>query len=627
MAHKIIGTAGHIDHGKSSLVRALTGTDPDRLAEEQERGMTIDLGFAFLNQDIAFIDVPGHEKFIKNMVAGVSTVDMALFVIAADDGVMPQTREHLDILKILQLEHGLIALTKIDLVDMEWLEIMEEDIRTLVRNSFLEQARIVRVSSITGEGIAELRGAIIELAQQTQPRRDRGVFWMPIDRAFTIKGHGTVITGSVLSGRVAVGDTCELLPLRRSVRIRGIQKHGAPAEVATIGDRAALNLMNIAKEDIERGNILATHNYFSPTKLLDARITLLRNAPKAISNRTRVRLHLGTREILARIKMLGVDKIEPGASSYAQLLLEEEAVAQKHDPFVIRRYSPQLTIGGGFILDTNPPPHKRMDQSVLARLQKLETLEPLQVITSIMLQSQKPMTPAELAQKSGFDITTIEPILANLLEKGHLLAFGPKKSVLHAQNYEKIQKDVLSALQTFHGKEPIRPGMKKANLLAQTAKNIPDVFDAALQKLAKENQIVISSDVVRLQSHEIKLGDAAAELAKKIYTILEQNQYTTPPIKIIAQMLECPQDEVQIGLNALLGLGEILRFESDIYFTKAAIEAAKEKLFQFGKEEITVGEFRQLLNTSRKFAIPLLGYFDASGITERSGDSRLIKNG
>ncbi|MBN1478681.1 selenocysteine-specific translation elongation factor [candidate division KSB1 bacterium] len=625
MAHKIIGTAGHIDHGKSSLVRALTGTDPDRLAEEQDRGMTIDLGFAFLNQDLAFIDVPGHEKFIKNMVAGVTTVDMALLVVAADDGVMPQTREHLDILKILQLEHGLIALTKIDLVEREWLEIVEEDIRVLVHNTFLQHSPIIRVSSATGEGIENLRRAIIELARHTAPRQDRGVFWMPIDRSFTIKGHGTVVTGSVLSGHISVGESCELLPQRRSIRIRGIQKHGVSAETALPGDRAALNLMNIAKENIERGNILATPHHFYPAKIFDAKISLLDKTPKALSNRTRVRLHLGTREILARIKVLGADKIEPGGSAYVQLLLEQEAVAQKHDPFVIRRYSPQLTIGGGIILDTNPLPHKRMDKSVLTRLQKLETFEPVQVITSVLMQSQQPMTSAEIAQKAGFDRAVLEPILADLLEKKQIFTFGAKTRFLHKSNYDNVQEEMLSTLEVFHKKEPLRPGMKKANLLAQTAKNMPAVFEAALQTLEAQGKIVVSNDSVRLDSHEIKLSETVEALANDIYNILEQSGYATPPIKILAQMLARPQNDVQVGLNALLGLGKIVRFEGDIYFTKTAIDKAKEKLSELNGTEITVGEFRQLLNTSRKFAMPLLGYFDAIGVTERVGDSRLIK--
>ncbi|MBN1464657.1 selenocysteine-specific translation elongation factor, partial [candidate division KSB1 bacterium] len=479
MGHKIIGTAGHIDHGKSSLVRALTGTDPDRLAEEQARGMTIDLGFAFLSDRIAFIDVPGHEKFIKNMVAGVSTVDMAMLVIAADDGVMPQTREHLDILKILQLKHGLVALTKIDMVDQEWLTIVEEDVRELLKGSFLQNAPIIKVSSVTREGIPELREALIQLAEQTTARQDRGVFWMPIDRSFTMKGHGTVVTGSVLSGSVAVGDSCDLLPQKRTVKVRAIQTHGASTSRASLGDRAALNLLNIAKNDIERGNILATAGYFEPAKIFDAKLTLLENAPQGLAQGTRVRLHIGTREIMARLKLLGIDKLSPGQSGYAQLMLEQAAVAQKRDPFVIRRYSPQLTIGGGIILDPNPEPHRRADRAVVERLRALENPDPSEIVTAILLQTHQPIKMADLSKKTSIEPSLLEPLLNELLAKKQLYSFA-KQGYLHRNTFAELKTAIVSTLELFHQQEPLRPGMKRANLLAQTAREMPAVFDAAI---------------------------------------------------------------------------------------------------------------------------------------------------
>lgn len=627
MAHKIIGTAGHIDHGKSSLVRVLTGTDPDRLSEEQERGMTIDLGFAFLNDEIAFIDVPGHEKFIKNMVAGVSTVDMAMLVIAADDGVMPQTREHLDILKLLQLKRGLIALTKIDVADKEWLDVVEEDIRESVKHTFLQDAPIHRVSSTSGAGIPELREALIQMANQAEPRQDRGVFWMPIDRSFTIKGHGTVVTGSVLSGRVSLGDTCELLPQQKAIKIRGIQTHGISAERAELGDRAALNLQNIAKDEIERGNVLATLDYFKPTKILDAKLTLLPSAPRALTNRTRVRLHLGTREIMSRIKILGSERIEPGGSGYVQMMLEEMAVTQKRDPFVIRQYSPQLTIGGGIILDTNPQPHKRMDPVVIDHLQKLEKFDPAELVTSTLLQQTQPIKRADLEKLSGFDRETLDPILDDLTSKNQILEFGSKGLILHKTVFEKIKTTIAQAVQSFHQKEPLRPGIKKANLLAQTAKSMPQVFDAAVTELQTEGQIDITNDIVKLVSHQIKLNAEDEKLTNDIFNILQDGKFTTPPVKVLAHMLNCPPERIQFGLQALLGLEKIVRFEGDIYFTTSALEKARQKLLDFDGEEITVGEFREMLDTSRKFAMPLLTYFDEIGVTERVGDARIIKQG
>jgi selenocysteine-specific elongation factor len=624
MAHKIIGTAGHIDHGKSSLVKVLTGTDPDRLSEEQERGMTIDLGFAFLNEEIAFIDVPGHEKFIKNMVAGVSTVDIAMLVIAADDGVMPQTREHLDILSLLQLKRGLIALTKIDMVEAEWLDIVEDDIRDVVKNTFLQDAPILRASSITGEGIPELREALVTLVDQSEARQDRGIFWMPVDRSFSIKGHGTVVTGSVLSGRATVGDSYELLPQKRAVKIRGIQTHGSSSQRAELGDRAALNLQNIAKDEIERGNVLATLDYFTPTKILDAKLSLLPSAPKALTNRARVRLHLGTREIMARIKVLGAEKIDPGGSGYVQMMLEEKAVAQKRDPFVIRQYSPQLTIGGGLLLDVNPKPHKRTDAVVLDQLKKLESFDPSEIVTSLLLQQSQPIKANDLEKLSGFEQDILDPILETMKSQKQLLTFGAKGLLLHKSVYEKIKNSIQHTVTTFHEKEPLRPGIKKANLLAQTAKSMPPVFEAAVEELQTENVLALSNDIIKLASHEIQLSDEDKKLTNNIFQILQDGRFNTPPPKVMAQMLSCPQDRIQFGLQALLGLDKIIRFEGDIYFSKDAIADAQKKLLAFDGEEITVGEFRELLDTSRKFAMPLLTYFDSIGVTERVGDARVI---
>ena len=622
--HKIIGTAGHIDHGKSQLVRVLTGMDPDRLAEEQERGMTIDLGFAFLNENIAFIDVPGHEKFIKNMVAGVNTVDVAMLVIAADDGVMPQTREHLDILNLLQLKHGLVVLTKIDLVEQEWLDIVQEDVRDLLRGTFLEHAPLHAVSSTTGEGISELRAALVDVVESAAPRQDRGVFWMPIDRSFTIKGHGTVVTGSVLSGQIKVGDTCELLPQKHALKVRSIQTHGQPTQHASLGDRAALNLSSIAKDDIERGNVLATPDYFTPSKRLDARLTLLPNAPKSLTNRMRVRLHLGTREIMARLKILGEEKIDPGGAAYVQFMLEETAVAQKRDPFVVRRYSPQITIGGGIILDANPMPHKRTDSNVLDRLQKLETFDPREIITTYLLQQTAPIDINALEKQSGIDADQIKSLLADLSNQHQIVQVG--KAILHSNNYEKLKSAMMQTLAAFHEKEPLRSGMKKANLLSQIDKKMAPAFDRALNDLIeKEHIAMVMNDLLKLSSHEIKLNEKDEKLANDIYDILHEAQFTTPPAKVIAQMLNRPVNDIERGINALLGLEKIVRFEGDIYFTRAALDKAKEKLFKFEKSEITVGEFRELLNTSRKFAMPLINYFDSIGVTDRVGDVRVIQ--
>jgi len=622
--HKIIGTAGHIDHGKSSLVRALTGTDPDRLAEEQERGMTIDLGFAFLNENIAIIDVPGHEKFIRNMVAGVSTIDLALLVIAADDGIMPQTREHFDILKLLQLRHGIIALTKIDIVEKEWLEIVHEDIRSWIRGSFLEAAPIVPVSSQTSEGIAELRRLLITKAEETPSRNDRGIFWMPVDRSFTIKGHGTVVTGSVLSGEIHDGDSIELLPAQQTLRLRGIQTHGRTTARAQLGDRAALNVMNVSKNDIHRGDVLATPGSVEPSSRIDVKLSTLPSAAHPLAGRTRLRLHLGTREVMARVRLLDRDKLPAGASCYAQLILEEPVVALKREPFIIRFYSPQFTIGGGIILDAHPPLHRRHDRDILEHLKRLEDLNPVEIVISALVAIDKPpIKLIDLAKELGLTPMALEAIVQELVSQKIIYLRG--NLLLHRQNFHRLKVKIIESLGLFHTKEPLRPGMIKSALSLQVKTGLP-FFEATLEELTAEQLIAQQDDVIRLADFAIHLNPAEEKQAEKIMAILAGSPFLTPPPKIIAQMSGLSNDEIQHTLTALQGMGRIVRLDEDIYFTTAALAEVEKKLEQFAPEdsEFGVGEFRELLNTTRKFALPLLNYFDEKGITERIGEKRRI---
>ncbi len=352
--HKIIGTAGHIDHGKTELVKAITGTDTDRLKEEKERGLTIDLGFAFLSDDIAIIDVPGHEKFIKNMVAGVVGIDMALLVVAADDGIMPQTREHFDILRLLNIQKGIIAITKIDLVEKDWIELVESDIRELVKGSFLENAPVFKVSSVTGEGIHRLKEKIFEEIKKIKERDYNRPFRIPIDRSFTIRGFGTVVTGTVFSGKISKNSKVELLPQKRELRIRGIETHGKKVYTAKAGDRAALNIANIEKNEITRGDVLAEPGFFIPVYKIDCKLSLLKSAPVPLNNRARVRIHIGTKEGMGRVYFFDRNELYPGESSFAQLRSEVPFITAREDRFIIRRYSPPITIGGGEILDPYP---------------------------------------------------------------------------------------------------------------------------------------------------------------------------------------------------------------------------------------------------------------------------------
>ena len=393
--HVVIGTAGHIDHGKSLLTKVLTGTDPDRLKEEKERGMTTDLGFAFFGDNVTIIDVPGHEKFVRHMLAGASTIDLVLLVIAADDGIMPQTIEHFEITKLLGIKKGIIVITKKDLVDNEWLKLIEVDIKKMIQGSFLEKAPMISVSSITGEGIPELKKLINELIKNIEPKPDRGIFRMPIDRCFTMKGFGTVVAGTILSGSVKLGERIELLPQNKIARLRGIQIHNQSVNSATIGTRAALNLIGVEKEEIIRGNVLATVGYYHPTSLINASLYRLKDTPEPLKNMTRIRLHLGTAEIMSRILLLDKKELLTGEAGLVQLRLETPTVCDWNDHYVVRSYTPPRTIGGGIVLEAHPTKARRFDVELNERLTAIRQGDPENIIEQHLL-------------KSGFLAKTIE---------------------------------------------------------------------------------------------------------------------------------------------------------------------------------------------------------------------------
>ncbi len=626
----IIGTAGHIDHGKSALVKALTGTDPDRLIEEKERGMTIDLGFAFLNDEIAFIDVPGHERFIKNMVAGVSTINMALLVIAADDGVMPQTREHLDILSLLGLQEGLVAITKIDLVDADLLQLLQQELKEFLKGSFLENAPVYKVSSLTGEGIDELRRGIIEMTRRVKPRPDRGVFWLPVDRSFIMRGFGTVVTGSVLSGEVRVGDIVEILPAGLTAKVRGLQSHGKEAQKLGTGQRAAINLQNIKREQVRRGDVITVPNRFKASKLFDVKLSLLPHVKKDLTNRTRVRLHVGTGELMARVKLLDVEKLPGGYSALAQLQLEAPAVAMRRDPFIIRQYSPPLTIGGGIILDAEAEPHRRFDPTIIARLQALQVPDVNESVAAALTTKKEDwLSIEELQQITSLPEASIRPVLEQRLKENSLRQFmgGGKAMYIHSQQFNSIKDRILEQIEAFHRREPLKPAMSKAELRTQCGHHIPPkLFDAALEELIMEQQIEPTPQGVKRSGYTIKLSAEEENRARMVLQALDEKGFTPPDEATLAAYVRLPKQEIRKILSALIGRGEVIRLEGEIYFTQKTIARAEEILRELAKQqpEFSVSEFRERLNTSRKFAVPLLTYFDEKGITERVGDVRRI---
>ncbi len=627
--HIILGTAGHIDHGKTALVKALTGVDTDRLKEEKERGLTIDLGFAHLSEHATIIDVPGHEKFVRNMVAGVSTIDLVLFVIAADDGVMPQTREHLDILKILHVQRGIIVITKIDLVDDEWLTLVKEDIRKFVTGSFLERAPMIPVSAVTGARIAELRAAMQQQFADLPPKLDRGVFWMPIDRAFTMKGFGTVVTGSVLSGGVKVGDTLELLPQKQLLKIRGLQSHGKSVEQVATGDRAAINLQGIERNAIERGHVLTEPYYKHPSQRFAANVHLLTSTPRPLKSKTRVRLHFGTTEVMARVSLIGASQIKPGENGYAHFHLEKPAVARRLDPYVIRQYSPTITIGGGRILDTNSPRNKLSDEIILQKLRELEKENPAEVLES-RLRSQFALFPiAQLSSEIGASKEAVIQILDELSKNQKVIFFkkAGQAAVVHAEKFSQIKEDVQNVVAEFHQQYPTKLGFSKSEIAkAQRTTVDPELVDYAINNLIKEGILKEEAGTIRRRDHRMQLSPQLEALREKIDRLLFDEAFTTSSAVDLAAKLSEKPPTVSEVLDLMIKVEQIIRVEGNIYFHAGRVAEVRNKLIGFFKknEELTVSQFKEMIGgASRKYAVPLLIYFDGLRITERIGDVRI----
>ena len=622
--HFILGTAGHIDHGKTALVKALTGVDTDRLKEEKARGLTIDLGFAHFGDNATIIDVPGHERFIKNMVAGVSTIDLVLFVIAADDGIMPQTREHLDILKILQVQNGIIVITKKDMVEADWLEMVKEDVRELVHDTALANAEIMAVSAIENDGIDALRDKIIACFESLPPRHNRGVFWLPVDRSFVMKGFGTVVTGSVLSGQIQTGDFVDILPHGEKVRVRGIQKHNAEASLAKIGDRAAINLHGVARSDIARGDVLASAGYFKATRRMHAKLHLLENAIPVKAN-MRVRLHIGTAEIMARVKPIGCAKIEAGEGGYVQFNLEKPAAARRLDPFVIRQYSPAHTIGGGLVLDANAPPYRSRDKQLLTRLQGLEKEDPEELIAEQFLLAPNGMLSAdELVSKTGMASETVAAQLSAMRERGTLLAVSKKNSA-HQARVQSVSQNIVSVLEKYHHDFPASPGFRKAELAARLGSVHAQVLQFVVDQLKSSQEIKEFDGFIALADHEIRLSEKLQQAKARVDSLLSEQGFAPSNPAELAAAVGISDADLQTILDVLAAEKRIKRLDVDLYMHIDAINAAKKALVVHLQKNshITVPEFKTIIaGASRKFALPLLNYFDALEITLRQGDVR-----
>jgi selenocysteine-specific elongation factor len=629
--HVVIGTAGHIDHGKTSLVRALTNMETDRLEEEIARGMTIDLGFAFLGENITIIDVPGHERFIRNMVAGVSTIDLVLFVIAADDGIMPQTIEHLEILNLLQIKHGIIVLNKIDMVDDEWLELVEEEIHELVKDTFLAQSPIMRVSSIHHTGIPQLIEKIFELTQQMPPRKDKGVFRLPIDRVFTMKGFGTVVAGTVLSGNLQVDQTIELLPKRTPLRVRGLQIHGQSTSKVITGDRAAINLAGVEKEEIQRGDVLAAPGIYQPTEFYDTKFYLLKSVNKPIKHNARVHLHVGTSEVTARLRLLDTDELKAGTETFAQLSCEAPVVAEVGDRFVLRNYSPMFTLGGGVILQVNPPRYRRFDPKLIKRLSILERGDLLDIVEQAILKGKIILKPLEeITKTTGLPEDELRPLLNQLMESIKIQAYLNKNKtyLIHTTHVVHYQEQILHRLEIFHQEQPLKQGLGVSEIHSLLNLSSELFFtQQILHKLVEAGKIQFTGSKVRLANYSISLSPELERLKTEIEHYFLEQKYAPPHTNEIIMQFKRKNPDMEKIIAYLLEHERLVYIDDGYLIHRDWVQKAREILLKHfqTKIELSVGEFRDYLQTSRKYVVPLLNYFDQQGITTRQEDIRILQ--
>lgn len=634
MANLTIGTAGHVDHGKSALVEVLTGTHPDRLQEEQDRGMTIELGFSLMTlsdgHEISIIDVPGHERFLKTMVAGVSGIHLVLFVVAADEGVMPQTIEHLGTVQLMGVKHGLIVLTKCDLADEEWLMLVEDEVRELVRGTFLDEAPIHHVSSITGEGIEALKTGIEASLSCITPETGDGIFRLPIDRAFSLKGFGTIVAGTVSSGSVSLDDPLELLPSRMPVRMRGLQTHNHKVDRAEAGQRAALNLSNIKVSEVSRGDELSVPGYLVQTMMLDARVQALGSLDEPLANRTRIRLHKGTAEVIGRIVILDQEELAPGAEGYIQFRLESPIVAERYERFIIRGFSSMRLLGGGRFLDVYPQKHRRFRQSVLQHLAAITEANPATLIEQVLHDAygeQRVRTIQELTQVTNLPADVVQKQVDRLVEAGTFLLFT-NGAVIHCDWYDRLRNEILSHLETLHKEQRLKETVPRESIRARLSSPIKDVVhDVLLKDLINENKIVKIGHSIKLPNHEVKL--TAAE--KKIRDAMEQTG-TADGISVLSvndvlhSAPDAKPDQARAVATYLFDQGALVEFMNRHVMHRQTLEAAKQKLIVYLQEHETVraAEFRKHLNISRAHATALLDYFCDQGITHREAGTHTL---
>ena len=629
MKNIIIGTAGHIDHGKTTLIKALTGRNTDRWEEEQRRGITIDLGFTYFDlpggDRAGIIDVPGHEKFINNMVAGVVGMDLVLLVIAADEGIIPQTREHMDILNLLGIEKSIIVLNKCDLVDEEWLELVEEDVKDELAGTFLEGAPVVEVSAATGQGLDKLIDEIVHLTSDDIVQKDiHTIPRLPIDRAFTLSGFGTIITGTLVSGTISKEDTLEMYPIGKECKIRSIQVHGEDKKECYAGQRVAINLSNVKKKEIKRGCVLAPVNSMKNTDLLDVKLNVLDSSLRVLTNHSRLHFFTGTSEILCRAVLLDKEEIGPGESGYVQLRLEEEIAVRRGDKFVVRFYSPMETIGGGMILEPNPKIKRRFQDDVIEELERKESGSSADVIAlHAKAHGDTLISCTELAKLTALSPEEVAEDVKELEEEGTIYTFPMRKDtyVWHADSEREAAKKLTDALEKYEEEHPYRYGMKKAEVQMTFFKKVkPNVFDKIIEKEENDGHIKRVDEFLCTPDYEVTKDDTYEKVSgiyldsfrKAKYDFLK---YTEIDLGKVSREIG---DDI---LNILLEEGKIVKVTDDMYTLTEYMDKAKEIILAKLSEDpiITIAQVRDIFDTSRKSAKPILEYMDSIKVTKKTG--------
>ena len=624
MNQVVIGLAGHIDHGKTALVKALTGINTDNLIEEKKRGMTIDIGFAFLSEKVTMIDVPGHERFVKNMMAGISSIDIALLVVAADDGIMPQTREHFEILNLLNISKGIVAINKVDLVDDEWLELIQLDVMEMCKGTFMENAPLALVSAEQKKGIKELKNLLFEQCDSVPQKYDRGIFRQNIDRVFSITGYGTIVTGTVISGHLNIGEKIEIIPGGIISKVRNLQSHGKNVNSVYLGDRAAINLAGIETTEIKRGSQLATPGFFRSVNEIGVKVQVLKTAKRPIIQNQRIRIHLGTQEEMARIALINNKEIKPGSECPALIRFESPMVASIDDKFIIRSYSPIITIGGGMVLDNHIEGKWKQIKDKILQLYNHKDLK--QIIQLIEQQDINPFTVDSLKIRLGISEKRINKFIENTEELFWLEHKHSKWIFTHSQ-MSLLKNRIKNQLVHFHKKNPLSIGMQKEEI-RQKINSTNSILEALLEVMFNEKMINKKGEVWLDSSFTVKLDKEDLKIQIEIIDLLSEQGFMSSSLDEISKKINFDKKKLMRIMTIAEKEGKILRVDGNLMFTKQNFDMLKDKVINHFIENdlLSVSEFKVLAKTSRKYAVPLLEFFDKEKITYREGNCRrLIK--